>query len=40
MKNMITTTIVMVTAATAGRIDHSGLFVRLFLGFCALIVMA
>jgi hypothetical protein len=46
MRNIITTTIAMLTAATpalaatAGRIDHSGLFVWIFLGFCALIVVA
>jgi hypothetical protein len=46
MRNIITTTIAMLAAATpafaatAGRIDHSGLFVWIFLGFCALIVVA
>jgi hypothetical protein len=46
MRNIITTTIAMLAAATpafaatAGRIGQSGLFVWIFLGFCALIVVA
>ena len=46
MKTTMNTMIAMLAAATpafaatGGRIDHSGLFVWIFLGFCALIVVA
>jgi hypothetical protein len=46
MKTALNTIIAMMAgavpafAATGGRVDHSGLFVWIFLGFCALIVVA
>ena len=46
MKTALNTMIAMIAgatpvfAATGGRVDHSGLFVWIFLGFCALIVVA
>ena len=46
MKTALNTLIAMIAgatpalAATGGRVDHSGMFVWMFLGFCALIVVA
>ena len=46
MKTALNTMIAMIAgatpafAATGGRVDHSGLLVWMFLGFCALIVVA